>query len=193
MSTPTITRDQLQRADVIVTACAHPLSRVIRWATDARVSHSILYWGFGDVIQADDGYVNIGTLDAALENKTLALAVRYAKGLTDRQRETILTFAEHQLGRRFNTLGLVGQAGLQAGAHLCPHIVVPQVTTQECKEIGARVGMSISTPGTYFCSELVFAAYQAAGIKVGSPHADRNTPNDFLVLHDFRLVGYLKG
>ena len=53
--------------------------------------------------------------------------------------------------------------------------------------------MSISTPGTYFCSELVFAAYQAAGIQVGSPHADRNTPNDFLVLHDFRLLGYLKG
>src|SRR5262249_25793652 len=80
----------LEPADVIVSTTAAWTSRMIRKATQSVVSHSVLYMGGDEVVEADRYGVIKQSVTESLKDATLAVAYR-RKDITDVAVQVILS------------------------------------------------------------------------------------------------------
>ncbi len=189
----------LQRADIIVSTTAHPISRVIRWATESCISHAMLYVGNGEVIEAigDDrerpsaGGVVKRPLTVALADATAAVALR-RKGMTPANADAVIRFAWKQwiLDRKYDY-----NATLLGGASRAPRTVFVCAILDmvggdgTCAE--ARKG-KLSLPDRFSCSELIFESFQSANMPIISQfEPGSSSPQDLVNAWSFGLLEYV--
>lgn len=159
--------DCLQRGDVILVSKRAPLSLIVRWATNSRWSHSALYLGNGEVVDAAFGGVKVRPASTYLRHPH---AILRADKFESYQVEDAVRKALSFRGEGYDYLGLVG-----IGYSL---FLKKQENPWDAKS-------------KRWCSELVADAYISAGLDLSDLN-DRDTwlvsPQDLQDAERFRTV-----
>lgn len=176
----------LEEGDIILSTTTASISEAIRRMTGAAVSHTTLYIGNGEVVEAIGEGVVRRPLAQAVGDATVAVAFR-RDGLTPQQVADIRNFAIQQVGRRFNHWGIVRQGGFRLDSSRCRLLPYESWRTA-CRNGYARVYLGRGTNNEFFCSELVLAAYRAAGVPLTTTPPIWNSPGE---VAELRLTGVL--
>ncbi len=177
--------DFLDPADIIVSTTAAFVSGAIRKVTGSVVSHALVYIGNGEVIEAIGEGVVRRTLDMAIAQATLAVALR-RKGITDGAAEQVVRFAESNVGKKYDYGGVVG-AGAKSNWGVC--LISP---------LGCLLGRhgAFSSSNKFYCSELVLEAFRRADLPIIDDRSDTSVPDDIVQAfysHQLDFVGHLVG
>ena len=161
---------QLEPGDVILTAGKGSTSLAIRFGSTSTVSHAMLYIGNGDVIHAIGEGVVKHPITLALGGTTRAKVYRH-KRATDKQKKSIVSYARAQIDRKYDRGEVMGAANPAAMALVSPlaGLALAALKTHNIFQ-GNR--------NEFFCSELVVAAYQSAGLPLGGWNPSTYSPGD---------------
>ena len=174
----------LSPGDIIVSTARHPVSYVIRIGTVSSISHAMVYVGDGKVVEAVGDGVREVALTTALSGAILAVAYRDPR-VDATKAQAIVDFARAQAraGKPYDYVG-VGTTGYR--------ILYP-IDGRVLDKILELTGVTGNDAASFYCSELVFAAYAAAGIPLSTTKPDHSTPDDLVQLGGSRLqyVGHL--
>ncbi|KAB8194961.1 hypothetical protein FKV24_005700, partial [Lysobacter maris] len=175
--------DALAPGDIIVSTARHAVSYAIRAGTLSAISHAMVYVGDGNVVEAVGDGVREVPLATAIEPAILAVAYRDPRVDASRA-QAIVDFARAQVGRPYN-YGGVARAGYR--------ILFP-FSSRVLDAIRDIAGVDDDTARSFYCSELVYAAFEAAGIPLDTASGDPGTPDDLVQLRHGSLgyVGHLK-
>ena len=103
----------LETGDIILSTTPDLTSGVIRLGTDAPVSHSLIYIGGGQVVEAIGPGVVLRSLAEAVDHSNVAVAFR-KPDLTAEQALIVRDFIGQQVGKPYTSkVGIVRQAGFQ--------------------------------------------------------------------------------
>ncbi|MEA2588906.1 MAG: hypothetical protein QOH66_1833, partial [Actinomycetota bacterium] len=178
----------LEIGDIIVSTTSHLSSRGIRFGTGSLVSHAKLYIGGSQVVEAVGDGVVLRSLAESLADDTLAVAFRYP-GITHDQQLMVRDFAGTQLGRAYNYVGIVRQALFQIESSNCD--ALPGELGQTCRRWVGRVVLGPGNSDTFFCSQLILAAYANALIPLTSTPPSWTSPGDIVGLELSARLGYV--
>lgn len=172
----------LMPGDMIVTTARLPQSYLIRAGTLSAVSHAMLYAGDGRVIEALGDGVREAPIADALSDAILAVAYRDPR-VGPEQASAIVAYARQQVGKPFNYAGIARYANR----------VMHPLGQRIADKIAQLTGADSQQASSFFCSELIFAAYQAAGVPLVAASADTNAPEAIVELaqHSLQYVGHL--
>lgn len=187
-----ITFDALEMGDIILSTTDEVISDVIRSLTEGPVSHAMLYTGDGAVIEAIGEGVVHRPLNEALAESTLAVAFRFP-GLTQDQQWAIREFAGLQVGKPYNKWGIIRQARFQLDRRLCE--VYEEPKREQCTTIARVIDLGVADNQTFFCSQLVLAAYEAANVSLTPTPPNWSAPSDIAELrfsNKLCYVGHLR-
>lgn len=187
-----IAEDALQTGDIIVSTTDHLSSRGIRFGTGSQVSHAKLYIGAGQVIEAVGQGAIMRSLAQSLADDTLAVAFRYP-GITQQQQLMVRDFAGQQLDKPYNYVGIVRQALFQVERSNCD--ALPDDLAGVCRNWVGKIVLGSGNDDTFFCSQLVLAAYASAGIPLTPTPPVWGSPEDIVELRlsgQLAYVGHLK-
>jgi len=182
----------LQTGDIIVSTTSHATSRLIQFGTGSQISHASIYIGGGQVVEAIGEGVVLRSLSDALADDTVAVAFRYP-GVTSTQQLMVRDFAGRQLGRPYNYVGIVRQAAFQIDSTHCD--LLPGDLSSTCRNWVGRVVLGPGNSDSFFCSQLVLAAYADAGIPLTSTPPSWASPQDIVNIAlstHLAYVGHLK-
>ncbi len=184
----------LQVGDIILSTTDAAISQAIRRVTSGKVSHAMLYVDQGGmVIEAVGNGILCRPLGEALADATVAVAFR-VPGLDAAQRDTIAQAASAHIGEPYNHVGIVRQALFQIDQRLCA--TLPNGLSDRCRAFTGRIDMGTPSNDSFFCSELVLDAYQAAGKPLTTEPPSWSTPENIANLRfdsdRLRYVGHLK-
>jgi uncharacterized protein YycO len=188
--------DALETGDIIVSTTDAASSGAIRFATGAQVSHAMIYADPGrqTVIEAIGEGVKERPLAEAIAPATLAVAFRYP-GLSDLQRQQIVETALSHVGQPYDRIGIVRQALFKVHSVVCDLLGDDSAKTA-CRNFIGRVDLGTGNNNEFFCSELIVAAYQAAGVPITTTPPIWTTPGDLVDLAHaggtLAYVGHLK-
>ena len=160
----------LEAGDIIGSTTDAWVSRGIRYWTFSDISHIMIYVGRGQVVEAIDEGVVKRSLDAALSDAIVGVTYRHPQVTRERQ-ELIRNYLlqRSREGRGYDTAGAV-RAGL-------PNL--------------PGWGGSEDDPTDYFCSQLLFSAYQSAGVSLGGIQPSRATPQNVIDLFNRGVLEYM--
>ena len=189
-----ISADALQVGDIILSTTSALDSRAIRVGSGSQVSHAMLYVGQGgQVIEAIGSGVRLMPLDQAIGPATVAVAFRQPN-LTDTQRQQIADAAAPYIGRDYDYVGIVRQALFQLDSAVCS--MLPESAQATCRQWAGRIDLGTTGNDEFFCSELVIAAYQAAGVPLTATPPHWTSPEDLAEMSlrsgALAYVGHLK-
>jgi N-acetyl-anhydromuramyl-L-alanine amidase AmpD/uncharacterized protein YycO len=186
--------DALEIGDIILSTTGQIISRAIRTASNAQVSHSMLYVGQGgQVIEAVGSGVRLIPLAQAIEPATVAVAFRLP-GLSDEQKQQIADAAADYIGKDYDFVGIARQAGFQIHSRVCN--MLPESEQENCRQWVGRVYLGTETNDQFFCSALIIAAYDKASAPLTSTPPRWTSPGDLAEIALRRgalaYVGHLK-
>lgn len=175
--------DALSPGDIIVSTARHPVSYAIRAGTLSAISHAMLYVGGGHVVEAVGDGVREVALETAIGDAILAVAYRDPRVDADKAAQ-LVAFVRAQVGHAYN-YGGVARAGYR---------ILHPIASRIADKIRDALGVDDASARSFFCSELVFAAFEAAGIPLTAQRADTGLPDDLVSLGQGSLqyVGHLR-
>jgi uncharacterized protein YycO len=182
----------LEIGDILVSTTSDLSSAAIRLGMHAPVSHAGLYVGGGMVVEAVAEGVRDTPLEALMRDakQILYVAFRYP-GLTPEQGLRVRDYVGRQLGRSYDyKLVLIRQPLFQAGRRLCSTLPLNQ--QEQCSQWVGKVAMGKGDDTSFICSELISAAFAAAGVPLTSDPASWTTPGDIPLNVNLEYVGHLK-
>ena len=184
-----VDENALQTGDIIVSTTGAQVSSLIRWATKSQVSHAVLYIGGGQVVEAVGEGVMLRSLADAVAEATVAVAFRHPS-LTTAQALVVRDFAGQQLGKAYNYWGIVRQGGFQLDREtFCSG--KGGADYDRCVNWVGRVNLGKGDDDSFFCSQLVVAAYQNAGVPLTSTPPNWNSPDNLAQLGMSKRLGYV--
>jgi uncharacterized protein YycO len=167
----------LRMSDIIVSTTGDAISRGIRLATRSAVSHSMLYIGYNQVVEAIGSGVVLRSLEEAIRDAILAVAYRHPD-LNSVETLKVRNFVGLQLDKRYNYAGIVQHAArrgcILAGPIACIAADRVQIKRDE-----------------FFCSELVFAAYKSIGKALSDTEPGRSDPGNIPTLFLKKALDYI--
>ncbi|WP_081862078.1 YiiX/YebB-like N1pC/P60 family cysteine hydrolase [Cupriavidus sp. SK-3] len=178
--------DALQVGDILLSAATSFNSSAIRLATISQVSHSAVYVGGGNVVEAVGSGVRVYPLQQALNDGDIIVAYRHP-GLDDDMRLKLHAFAMAQVGQPYNHLGIAMHAPFSLERRLCELPGVPGVVRNACMRSFSAIQMApneLDARNSFFCSQLVLASYRAAGLSLTSAADDAVSPADLLHMRE---------
>ncbi len=184
----------LEAGDVILSTTDQAVSRAIRMATDSEVSHSAIYLGDGQVIEAIDDGVIIRQLETALNDDSLAVAYRHRDMTSDKARQMVDSLK--QIARQrlsYDRWGLVRVAPQQLARSMCN--LLSGGAREQCLSLARSARMGTDTNDSFYCSELVLEAYRNLDLSITDINPDWSSPDEILDLHysgALTYVGHLK-
>lgn len=179
----TLTPADLKPADVLLTTAAGAVSTVIRFGTSSKYSHTAIYVGNGEIIEAvADGVVR-GPLDAAVKSY-LVVEVYRPVGIKPAQAQAVVAYVEQQRGKAYDYKA-VATAGHNSklGAVLC-------MASGAACEIMDGINRYESDV-KFYCSELIAHAFTIGGYSLGIS-AFGSTPQRVAEARGLQFVGVLK-
>jgi len=183
-----LSASDLQIADILLSTGAASSSAVIRAGTGSRYSHSALFIGDGQIVEAISQGVVKQTLEAAMDDDTLVGVYRRLE-MHPTQAQRVVQYVLQQIGKAYDHSGAAGSGiacprGIVIGIFLSPIVVYGG--------IGADLYNRANPEAAFFCSELVALAFRHARVPLGSLAAS-TTPGDIARSHVLNFVGHLKG
>jgi uncharacterized protein YycO len=170
----------LHMGDIVVSTIKKSvISAGIRAATSSPVSHSILYIGNEQAIEAIADGIVLRSLAQAIGDATLAVAYRYPE-ISEVQALKIRDFGGWQLGKKYNYAGI--------GRHAFCVIRGSIACQRDSRQV-------VMKRDEFFCSQLVFAAFKSVGIPLSETEPNWSTPGDIPKLaltKALNYVGHLK-
>lgn len=180
----------LEIGDIIVSTSTSGVSDIIRDVTSSAVSHAGIYVGDGMVVEAIVGGVQLHTLDQALADDRYAVALRHPD-LSESQRLRIRDFAGQQMGRSFDYRAIAMHGLYRLAGPVCDSL--DGIDKAKCNIARWQVAFGNDSSDRWYCSELIFAAFDAAGVPLGTMPAHSQTPQHLLELDPpLEYVGHLK-
>ena len=184
-----IGENALSVGDIIVSTTNARVSHLIRWATNSVVSHAMIYIGDGQVVEAIGDGVTLRSLAQAVNDATVAVAFRHPT-ITNTQAQIVRDYVGQQIGRSYNYWGVVRQGGFQLDRQTyCANMT--GAAYDRCVNWVGRVNLGRGDDDSFFCSQLVLAAYQHAGVPLTSTPPHWNSPDDLAQLGMARRLGYV--
>ena len=177
-----IGEDSLQIGDILLSTGNSAVSTGIRTATGSPVSHSALYIGDGQVVEAIGSGVTLQTLEQALADDSVSVAFRYP-GLSENEALMIRDFAGQNLGANYNYYGIVKQARFTVNSRIC-NLIPNERLKEQCRRGMATIHMGTPSNRTFFCSQLIVEAYARAGVPLTSDQANWVTPGDLAQMRE---------
>jgi len=172
----------LSPGDIIVSTARHPVSFAIRAGTLSSISHAMVYVGDGNVVEAVGSGVREVPVATAVSDAILAVAYRDPR-VDAAKAAAIVAYARAQVGKPYDYAG-VARVGYR--------IAYP-FRGRMLDKIRELTGLADDSANSFFCSELVFAAYENAGIPLLAARPDASTPEDLVALRNglLQYVGHL--
>jgi uncharacterized protein YycO len=184
-----IGQDSLDVGDVILSTTSDAVSRGIRAASGAQVSHSMLYVGGGQVVEAIGSGVVLRSLADAIGPASVAVAFRHPE-ITTEKALMVRDFAGQHLGKEYNYWGIVRQALFRLDmAAFCRGKSGEDY--DKCRNWVGKVNLGAGGNDTFFCSQLVLAAFKHAGLPLTSTDAHWESPGDLAELRLSKRLGYV--
>lgn len=180
-----IAESALQPGDILVSTTRDRVSGLIRGVTDSQVSHAAIVLKNGQVAESLGSGVGVKSITEALSDDVLAVALRPIPNLTSTQVDQLDAWVRTQTGVPYNFVGVGGQGLFRLTAGACDHLGVARGA---CEAARQRVVLSTAGDNSWFCSELVFAAFQRIGHVLGSQPAASQAPSDIATLMGGRLA-----
>lgn len=158
----------LKSGDIIGSTTGARVSQAIRYWTFSDISHIMIYVGGGQVVEAIDEGVVKRSLDAALNDAVVGVTYRHP-GIKPEQQALIRSYLVQRSseGRGYDTAG-----ALRAG-------------------LPGRDGGRDPSPVDYFCSQLLFSAYEHAGLPLAGIRPSRATPQHVIDLFNQGVLEYV--
>ena len=197
-----ITSAALQPGDIILSSTNGITSLGIRAVTVSPVSHAALYLGDDTIAEAVGAGIRVrSTADFAADESTI-VAFRYP-GITPAHTNAMRTFAQAQVGKKYNTAGVVLQAPFTLQRQFCELPLVPSLVRDACIRGIAAIQLGASKNDRFFCSQLVLEAYRHAGLPLTNADPRLVSPADLLHMREgdvpsiqiaqaLQYVGHLK-
>jgi uncharacterized protein YycO len=188
-----ITVQSLRPADIIVSTTNANVSAVIRAGIGSSVSHSMIYVGGSNVIEAIEAGVVRQPIALSLDHAVLAIALR-RRNLTEGQRSAVIANATRFMTRPYDTLGAAGsgtntgRGGMLAGFGCSISLMLCAAGTAEV----ANNATPANADKAFFCSELVARCFELAGAPVVEGAASFVTPRHIRMATTLLYLGKLK-
>jgi hypothetical protein len=186
--------DSLEAGDIILSTTSDFVSKAIRLGSRSDVSHAMVYVGQGgQVVEAIGSGVVMRSLEEALASATVAVAFR-APDLDEAGRLVVADKVAAYIGKSYDFYGVFNQARFQVHGTVCD--LLPETAKELCRTGWRIVDLGSDHNDRFFCSEMILAAYDAAGVPLTTTPPHWNSPEDLAqlsfkagVLH---YVGHLK-
>lgn len=177
-------------ADIVLTGSNTDSGQFVKIATTSNISHAMLALGPGQFVQATGIGVHVATFRQAMTDTQTAAV--YRTKLTPAQRTAIIKNALSHVGKAYDYVEMLG--GAEASKVPIEAFVSPGTAEHTLARAAAFYlryrSCTAGDRNKIFCSELVVAAYQAAGI-LGSANASSYSPAALSGLPGFWCVGTL--
>lgn len=186
----TISRFLLKPGDIILSTTKHPISASIRYGTDSEISHSMLYIGNNEIVEAIKDGVTKRSLHSALADAYLAIVYRHRK-LSDGDIQKIIAKAEEYIGRPYDYEGAIinDPRGMNA-CRVISSLLEGEIDFPMCND--SRRDTIYNSEAKFYCSELIEYSYQNIGIPLTDGLPTQSTPQDFIESADLQFIGVLK-
>ncbi|WP_255988074.1 YaeF family permuted papain-like enzyme [Chitinolyticbacter albus] len=173
----------LATGDILLSATNGITSAGIRLATLAPVSHAALYIGDGQVAEAVGSGVRVRPLADALAEESVVVAFRRDE-LDEAQAAALRAFAQAQVGRPYNYVGVVLHAPFSLQRRICELPLLPEITRDACLRGIATIQLGTPDNQRFFCSQFVLEAYAAAGLPISAANPAWISPADILHMRE---------
>ncbi len=172
----------LVEGDIIVSTARHAVCYAIRAGSLSSISHAMVYVGGGNVVEAVGSGVREVALGTALEGAILSVAYRDPR-VDASLGAAIVAYARAQVGKPYDYAG-VARIGYRMAYPFSGRML---------DKIRELTGADADSASSFFCSELVFAAFEAAGIPLVASRPDASSPDELVSLgqHSLQYVGHL--
>lgn len=186
--------EALEPGDIIISTTNQIISKAIKIATDSEISHSAVYVGDGNVIEAVSDGVLLRSLNTALSDASLAVAYRHIH-ITPEKSQRMLNYltAMKDQKRKYDFWGIV---------KIAPHQVMntyikklPESVQEKLKNNIGSIKLGTDPNNEFYCSELVFDALKDAGLSISNVEATFKSPEDIVKLNHngtLQYIGHLK-
>jgi len=197
-----ITASALEPGDILLSSIATVNSFGIRLGTFSPVSHALLYLGDGLIAEAVGTGVRARPLADVVAEEQMVVAFR-VPGLDDAGVAKLRTWANSQVGTRYNTTGVLLNAPFVLNRRLCELPLIPSSVSNFCISGMAMVQLGASRDDQFFCSQFVLEAYRQAGLPITAADPRWVSPADLLHMREgdvpsiaatqpLRYIGHLK-
>lgn len=173
----------LEPGDIILSAGKGITAIGVQLFTVAPVSHAALYVGEGQIIEAVGQGVRRRSLKDALEEEAVAVAFRHP-ALLPEQAGKIREFAEAQVGKRYNHLGVLLQAPFSIERRVCELPILPSIVREFCIRGVAMIQLGAVSNRSFFCSQFLLEAYRVAGLPITDADPRWISPADILHMRE---------
>jgi uncharacterized protein YycO len=178
-----ISAEQLRVGDIILSSDNGLNSFAVRLWTLASVSHASIYIGNNQIIEAVGEGVRLRTVSALMQDEATIVAIRHPK-FTDANSDALNTFANEQVGKKYNYMGILLQAPFSLERRVCELPLVPELVRDFCVRGVATIQLGLSNNDNFFCSQLVLHAYHKAGIPLTDADPRLFNPADLLHMRE---------
>ena len=194
--------EALRPGDILLTSAPNLRAAGIELVTFAPVSHSAVYIGDGEVVEAVLPAVRVRGIDEVLKEESVVLVLRFPD-LAAEQARLIREYALLKTGAGFNLLGVTLQFPFSITRRACEVPLVPSAVRDACiRSVGVLSHLAASER-RLFCSQLVLQAYRHAGGQMTSADPRLISPADILHMREgdvssvripkqLQFVGHLK-
>lgn len=187
--------DSLEVGDIILsTTTDGNISSTIRQITRSAISHASVYIGDGQVIEAIEEGVFQRSLETAMMDDSVTVAFRH-QSMTAQKAQQIKDFLieKRAANTKFDNYAIVRNLPIQVITSLCS-MVAPGMRDR-CRNFAGRIFLGTERNNEFYCSELVFAAFEAANLKLSNTEPHWTSAEDLVQLNyngTLRYVGHLK-
>jgi hypothetical protein len=178
-----ISAEQLKIGDIILSADNGLNSTAVRLWTLASVSHASIYIGKNQIIEAVGEGIRLRSISALLQDEATIVAIRHPK-FTDANIDALKTFANEQVGKKYNYMGILLQAPFSLERRVCELPLVPELVRDFCVRGVATIQLGLSNNDNFFCSQLVLHAYHKAGLPLTDADPRLFNPADLLHMRE---------
>lgn len=197
-----ITHEALRPGDIILSSTHGINSLGIRALTMAPVSHAALYLGGDEIAEAVGSGIRIRGTQAFMDGESVVVAFRHP-GVTATSAEAMRAFAHTQVGKKYNTTGVVLQAPFTLQRQFCELPLTPGVLRDACIRGIAAIQLGAARNDRFFCSQFVLEAYRHARLPLTTADPLLVSPADLLHMREgdvpsiqieqtLQYVGHLK-
>ena len=182
-----ISPGDLQPADILLSTGEAVVSVFIRGATVSRFSHSALYIGQGQIVEAIGSGVTLQSLREAMSDDTLVSVYRRLH-MAPEQAQQVVRYVRQHVGKLYDWGGAMGGAVTSGSGFVLSLFLSPIVTGAG---IAADLYNRANPDAAFYCSELVALAFESARLSLGN-NAHSSLPADISRSHVLNYVGDLK-